>query len=106
VDLHPDRAQQRPRPHPREDHAQALVAAAKETLFLWGEHGMDFAELAADIALEAEQALILTTQIKEIDERIANLYADADPDGTVASAPGVGPVISAVIAGRTLSATS
>lgn len=84
----------------REDHAAGLVAAAKETLTLWGPDGMDFAELAGDIAHEAEQALFLTRQIKEIDERVANLYADADPDGIVASAPGVGPVISAVIAGR------
>ncbi len=64
-----------------DDHARALVAAAKETLALWGDDGMDFAELAADIAAEAEQALFLTGQIKEIDERLANLYADADPDG-------------------------
>ena len=59
-----------------------------------------FAELAEDIAHEAEQALFLTRQIKQIDERVANLYADADPAGIVASAPGVGAVISAVIAGR------
>lgn len=87
----------------REDRAAALITAARETLALWDNgdgDGMDFAELAADIAHEAEQALFLTGQIKEIDERIANLYADADPDGIVASAPGVGPVISAVIAGR------
>jgi len=88
----------------REDHAAGLLAAARETLTLWntgdGADGMDFAELAADIAREAEQALFLTGQIEEIDERIANLYADADPEGIVASAPGVGPVISAVIAGR------
>ena len=84
----------------REDHAAGLVAAAKETLALWGPEGMDFAELAEDIAHEAEQALFLTRQIKQIDERVANLYADADPEGIVASAPGVGPVISAVIAGR------
>ena len=88
----------------REDRAAALIAAARESLALWtladGSDGMDFAELATDIAHEAEQALFLTGQIKEIDERIANLYADADPDGIVASAPGVGPTISAVIAGR------
>jgi transposase len=84
----------------REDHAAALLAAARETLTLWGPEGMDFAELAADIAHEAEQALFLTRQIKQIDQRVANLYADADPGGIVASAPGVGPVISAVIAGR------
>jgi transposase len=80
--------------------AKALIAAAKETLALWGPDGMDFAELGADIAVEAEQAIFLSTQIKEIDERLANLYAEADPDGIVASAPGVGPVTSAVIAGR------
>ncbi|MCH9733409.1 MAG: IS110 family transposase [Actinomycetia bacterium] len=84
----------------REDHAAGLIVAAKETLALWGPEGMNFAELADDIAHEAEQALFLTRQIKQIDERVANLYADADPDGIVASAPGVGPVISAVIAGR------
>jgi transposase len=84
----------------RQDHAAGLIAAAKETLVLWGPNGMDFAELADDIAHEAEQALFLTRQIKQIDERVANLYADADPDNIVASAPGVGPVIGAVIAGR------
>lgn len=80
--------------------AKALIAAAKETLALWGEDGMDFAELAADIAVEAEQAIFLTQQIKAADERLADLYHEADPEGIVASAPGVGPVISAVIAGR------
>lgn len=84
----------------RADHAAGLIVAAKETLTLWGAAGMNFAELAEDIAHEAEQALFLTRQIKQIDERVANLYADADPNGIVASAPGVGPVISAVIAGR------
>lgn len=84
----------------REDHAHALVVAAKETLTLWDGDGMDFAELAADIAVEAEQAMFLASQIKDVEERIANLYADADPDGIITSAPGVGPVTSAVIAGR------
>lgn len=88
----------------REDHAQALIVAARETLELWtgveGESGMNFAELAADIAIEAEQARFLTEQIEDLDERIANLYEQADPDGIIASAPGVGPVTSAVIAGR------
>lgn len=84
----------------RGDHAAGLIVAAKETLLLWGSDGMNFAELAEDIAHEAEQALFLTRQIKQIDERVANLYADTDPNGIVTSAPGVGPVISAVIAGR------
>jgi transposase len=84
----------------RDEHARGLVSAAEETLALWGPAGMNFAELAADIAAEAGQALFLTSQIKEIDERIANLYAEADPRGIVGSAPGIGPVTGAVIAGR------
>jgi transposase len=90
----------------RAEHAEGLITAARQTLQLWGgdpvdgADGMDFAELAADIGHEAEQALFLTRQIKQIDERVANLYADADPEGIVGSAPGVGPVIGAVIAGR------
>ncbi|WP_211222108.1 IS110 family transposase [Nocardioides halotolerans] len=88
----------------REDHTKALIVAARETLALWtgpdGTIGLDFAELGADIAAEAEQARFLTEQIEDLDERIANLNDQADPDGIIASAPGVGPVTSAVIAGR------
>ncbi|HET8992778.1 IS110 family transposase [Rhodococcus sp. SJ-2] len=87
----------------REAHATALLRAARESLDLWGtdpDVGIDFAELAADIAVEAEQAQVLTEQIEDLDERIANLYEEADPAGIIASAPGVGPVTSGVIAGR------
>lgn len=84
----------------RDTHATTLLAAARESVQLWGTDGIDFAELGADIAVEAEQAQVLTEQIEDLDERIASLYAEADPDGVIASAPGVGPVISAVIAGR------
>lgn len=83
-----------------QDHANALIAAAKESLELWGTDGIDFAELAADIAVEAQQAIFLSEQIKDIDERLSNMYAEADPAGIIASAPGVGPVTCAVIAGR------
>ncbi len=84
----------------RDTHADVLLAAAHESLQLWGTDGIDFAELAADIAIEAEQAQTLTEQIEDLDERIANLYQEADPAGLIASAPGVGPVTSGVIAGR------
>jgi len=84
----------------REDHAARLIAAARESLTLWGPHGIDFAELAADIATEAEQAQVLTRQIADLDERIANLYTEADPEGFIGSAPGIGPVTGAIIAGR------
>ena len=84
----------------RENQADLLLKAARESLALWGTDSIDFAELAADIAVEAEQAQVLTEQIEDLDERIANLYEETDPDGIIASAPGVGPVVSGVIAGR------
>lgn len=80
-----------------------LLTAAQESLQLWGsgaEARIDFAELAADIAVEAEQAQVLTEQIEDLDERCANLYAEADPTAIITSAPGVGPVTCAIIAGR------
>lgn len=84
----------------RDSHATALLAAARESLQLWGGDGIDFAELAADIAVEAEQAQALTAQVEDLDERVADLYQETDPAGLIASAPGVGPVIAGVIAGR------
>jgi Transposase len=50
----------------RDQHATMLLAAAAESLQLWGSGAdarIDFAELAADIAVEAEQAQVLTEQI-------------------------------------------
>lgn len=87
----------------RDDHARAVLVAARQSIELWGTDGtdgIDFAELAADIAAEAEQAQVLTEQIEDLDERCANLYDETDPAGVIASAPGVGPVTSAIIAGR------
>jgi hypothetical protein len=81
------------RGHWREEKAAELVAAAKETLQLWGADGMNYPELAADIAVEAEQAQVLTLQMTGLDQRIATMYANADPAGIIRSAPGVGPVI-------------
>ena len=60
-----------------------------------GRRCIDFTELAADIAVEAEQAQVLTEQIDDLDERVANLYQEADPQGYIASAPGVGLVTTA-----------
>lgn len=65
-----------------------------------GTRWSDFAELAADIAAEAEQAPTITDQIEDLDERIASLYSEADPKHLVASSPGVGPVLAGVILGR------
>lgn len=84
----------------RESHADAVLAAARDSIALWGPDGIDFAELGADIAVEAEQAQVLTEQVEDLDERIANLYAETDPAGIIATAPGVGPVTAGIIAGR------
>ena len=47
-----------------------------------GEHGMDFAELATDIAAEAEQAPSCTAQIKDIDERSQTSTPRPTPKGS------------------------
>jgi transposase len=82
-----------------EDKATALLAAANETIALWA-NDLDFGELADDIALEARLALQLTDEIKELDERIAVLFNQADPCGILMSAPGVGAIIGAQLLGR------
>jgi hypothetical protein len=87
------------------ERAAAILAAAEATLRLWGEDGMDFDELAADVAAEARLALSVSEEIKALDKRIAALYRHVDPDGIVASAPGVGVVGAPQIAGRLGDAT-
>jgi len=82
------------------DKAVQLIDAAKASLDLWDGDGIDFTQLGLDIAIEAEQALLLGSQIRDLDARIAELYQAQDPDRVIASAPGVGPFIAAVIAGR------
>ena len=82
-----------------DQHADTLLAAATETITLWNDE-LDFADLADDIAVEARLALAITTEIAELDERITTLVARRDPAGIIASAPGVGPITSAVILGR------
>lgn len=81
------------------------MAAAQTTLRLWGEDGMDFDELAADIAAEARLALSVSEEIKTLDKRIAALYEQVDPDQIVRPAPGVGMVGAPQIAGRLGDAT-
>jgi transposase len=82
-----------------EAQADQLLAAAVETLALWGEE-LDYPDLADDIAIEARLALHLTGEITELDERIAVLLERADPHGILQSVPGVGPVLGAQILGR------
>ena len=80
--------------------AAAVVEASDATLRLWGQDGMDFDALAADIAVEARLALTLSDEIKALDKRIAEHYEQVDPDGIVRSVPGVGRVGAPQIAGR------
>lgn len=84
--------------------AEKILAAARASLELWNED-IAFPDLAEDIAIEARLALALTGEIKELDERIAVLMRDRDPDGIITSAPGVGAVTGAVILGRLGDAT-
>ena len=84
----------------REDKADELLAMASETLALWSGGGIDFTELAHDIASEVRVLRQLDDEIAAADKRIAVLYDEADPLGIVASAPGLGPVLSAAIVGN------
>lgn len=87
------------------ERAAAIMAAAEVTLRLWGTEGMDFDDLAADIATEARLALSVSEEIKALDKRIAALHEQVDPEGIVRSAPGVGMVSAPQIAGRLGDAT-
>ncbi|MBA2698519.1 MAG: IS110 family transposase [Nocardioidaceae bacterium] len=80
-------------------HADTIIAAATATSQLW-QDDLSFPELTEDIAVEARLALAVTEEIKELDERVNALVREIDPDGIIASVPGVGPVIGAVILGR------
>jgi transposase len=84
----------------REEKADELLAAAAETLRLWPEGAIDFAELAEDIAVEARLVGQLGEEIDVLEDRIATLYADADPVGILTSVPGVGPTLAPTILGR------
>jgi transposase len=84
----------------REEKADELLAAAAETVRLWPAGSIDFAELAEDIAVEARLVGRLSEEIEALDDRIATLYAEADPAGLIASAPGVGPTLAPAILGR------
>lgn len=80
--------------------AEALIEAAGATLALWGDGGLDFASLSADVALEARLALDITREIKDLSARVATMYEAADPEGIVLSAPGVATTLAAQILGR------
>ena len=84
----------------REDKADELLAAADETLKIWEAGGLDFEELADDIAIEIRLVKHLDAEIVALDDRSAHLYEERDPNGIIRSAPGVGPTLAAGILGR------
>jgi transposase len=81
-------------------HADALLAAADQTLELWSGGELDYPDLAEDIAIEARLALQLTEEIKDLDERTTLLPRETDPIGILTSAPGVAAITAAAILGR------
>lgn len=89
------------RGHWREDKADEILAAADETLALWAAGGLDFDELADDIAIEVRLIKAFDAEIAALDDRIEALYEQADPAGIVASAPGIGVTLAAGILART-----
>jgi transposase len=84
----------------RQDKAEQILAAAQATVTLWPAGGLDYAELAADVAGEARLGSYLSGQIEELEQRIHRLYASADPKEIVVSGPGLGPTLAAGILGR------
>lgn len=88
------------RGHHREAFVAELRAVAGEAIALYAAGGLDFAELAEDIAAEVRLIRNANQEIEALDARIADLYAKADPAGIVASVPGVGEVLAPAILGR------
>jgi transposase len=84
----------------RESKADELLAAAEESIELWSAGGLDFEELAADIATEVRLLRHLNAEIAAADDRIEALYDEADPQGIVVSTPGIGVTLAAGILGR------
>ncbi len=70
---------------------------ANETLALWSAEGIGCTQLAHDIDSEVRVAALLRRRDRRRRKRIAVPYDEADLSGIVASAPGLGPVLSAAI---------
>jgi transposase len=82
-----------------DEHATRLLAAAAETIALWAEE-ISYPDLAEDIAAEARLALALSTEIRDLEQKIATLLHHLDPAGIMQSVPGVGAVNAAQILAR------
>ena len=86
--------------HWNADQATRLLAAANQAIMLWADGGIDFDELAWDLASEIRVLRQLDDEISRLDARIATLYDNADPKGIIRSAPGIGDVLAGGILGR------
>jgi hypothetical protein len=84
----------------RKAKADDLLAAAEESIELWAPGGLDFEELAGDIATEVRLLRHLNGEIDAMEDRIEALYEEADLKGVVVSAPGVAVTLAAGILGR------
>lgn len=82
------------------DHAVEILAAADEAIALWAGGGLDFTELAWDLASEVRVMRQLDAEVTRLEQRIAALYETADPKLILRSVPGVGPVLAGGILGR------
>ena len=89
------------RGHWGDDKADEILTAANETIMLWTPGGLDFGELASDIATQIRILTTCDTEIAALDDRIEGLYDHADPAGIVVSVPGIGVTLAAGILGRT-----
>ena len=89
------------RGHWGDDKADEILTAANTSIALWIHGGLDFDELASDIATEIRMLETFDTEIAVLDDRIEDLYDHADPAGIVLSAPGIGVTLAAGILGRT-----
>jgi hypothetical protein len=78
----------------REDKTDDLLLAARGTIELWADGGIDFAGVAADVESEVPMAQLPEAEIARVDDRIEALYGKADPAGTVLSAPRSAPAAS------------
>lgn len=82
-----------------EAHVDRVLTVAHETLTLWADE-LDFGDLADDIAVEARLALQLSTEIHELEQRIAVMLHDLDPAGIMTSVPGIAHINGAQILAR------
>jgi transposase len=87
------------RGHWKADKAAALRDAATQSIALWPDETIDFDELADDIASEIRTVRAIDVEIAQLEDRIARMYAEADPAGIILSGPGIGPALAASILG-------